>query len=498
MKRAVILTLSIILLFTACVGRIAYLTLNKRSFVAEGYNSYSLTVDILQPNIYYSDFSKATNNSSVYYAVLRPGKKTVFELPLIFNESERENIIRELEEGKPIIKAVSKSDISKTKYISYVEGNLSENTINQLINKESSGLMKYLPDSIGKRKISFTVDALGRPLAGDSGKVKDENYLSSKGVQLTINREIQNIAYEASKGINSGCIIIMDVLTSSILACVSRPDSTYINKPFSLYSPGSVFKLVMCASALENGISLQYKCKGKIKVGDTVFSCAGNKKHGKQNMKEAFANSCNCYFVKLALKLGAKRIIKTSQELGYTDNTQLYKLWNINNASFPEKSELESKGQLSLLSFGQGRLLATPMIICSNLCTIANKGIYSPVRLISYELDDAGRQTQYKYNKGKSVLSEETCKSLIDYMRFVVSDGTGKSADYKSKSAGKSGTAQTGQFLQSKEMYNTWFAGIYPYDNPKYAIVIMTENGISGSVDNCPIFRTIVEKLSKL
>ena len=84
-------------------------------------------------------------------------------------------------------------------------------------------------------------------------------------------------------------------------------------------------------------------------------------------------------------------------------------------------------------------------------------------------------------------------------MRYVVSDGTGRKAQSTDgKSAGKTATAQTGQYDKGIELLNTWFAGIYPYDAPKYAVVIMVEDGTSGSSDCCPIFRTIVEKLRKL
>jgi cell division protein FtsI/penicillin-binding protein 2 len=84
-------------------------------------------------------------------------------------------------------------------------------------------------------------------------------------------------------------------------------------------------------------------------------------------------------------------------------------------------------------------------------------------------------------------------------MRYVVTNGTGYKAETTShKSAGKTATAQTGQYEDGVELLNTWFAGLYPYDNPKYAIVIMTEKGTSGSENCCPIFSTIVEKLETL
>ena len=88
---------------------------------------------------------------------------------------------------------------------------------------------------------------------------------------------------------------------------------------------------------------------------------------------------------------------------------------------------------------------------------------------------------------------------LIEYMRYVVTDGTARIVMYgDKKSAGKTATAQTGQYYNGVEKLNTWFVGLYPYDKPKYAIVIMTEDGKSGAGDCCPIFSTIVEQLGKM
>ena len=87
---------------------------------------------------------------------------------------------------------------------------------------------------------------------------------------------------------------------------------------------------------------------------------------------------------------------------------------------------------------------------------------------------------------------------MQSYMKNVVDFGTGVNARYKSKTAGKTATAQSGVYIDGKEQLNTWFVGFYPYVNPKYSIVVMCEGGKSGSEDCCPIFRTIVEKLDNM
>ena len=92
-------------------------------------------------------------------------------------------------------------------------------------------------------------------------------------------------------------------------------------------------------------------------------------------------------------------------------------------------------------------------------------------------------------------MSEKTAETLREYMRYVVTNGTGMPAEYNNNSAGKTSTAESGIYVENKEILNTWFAGFYPYDNPKYAIVVLTEDGVSGSTDCCPVFRTIVENI---
>ena len=96
------------------------------------------------------------------------------------------------------------------------------------------------------------------------------------------------------------------------------------------------------------------------------------------------------------------------------------------------------------------------------------------------------------------MISKNTAETLLNYMRFVVTNGTASNAESSAhKSAGKTATAQTGRYQFGTEIKNTWFAGVHPYDNPKYCIVIMCENGTSGAADCCPVFRTVVENVEK-
>ncbi len=489
------------LLFATILGRIGYVSMASTYSVSENYNSYSMIIDTNYPNLYYSNLEKINNNKIEYVAIIKPDEKNIGELSKLFTYSERQEILNELRNGYPVIKSIDLRNKNKTNHIKTVKVYTDNITnLRQLISIESNGLLSYLNSDYAVKKINYSIDAKGRLLSGDDGKVTDVNYGNRYGLKLTIDKDIQNLAYSCSEKIDNGAIIIMDVNASNILACVSKPDDVYINKCFSEYAVGSIFKLIVAATAIENNCLLTYKCDGKIKVGDTVFSCQNNHIHGEQNLKTALANSCNCYFVNLALNLGKNNILNTSKKLGFDSKINLYDDWSVSSSHLPSSTTLNSKGQLSLLGFGQGELLATPLQMCSALCTIANGGVFNTPKLISDTVTENGELKNYQYKQcTQKVLQKSTCDTLLNYMRYTVSNGTAKNADTdENQSAGKTATAQTGQYENGNEILNTWFAGVYPYNNPKYAIVILNENGSSGAEDCCPIFRSIVENLKML
>lgn len=498
-KRIVCFVVAVVLLSAGVLGRIGYIIFGGEYAVSQSYNSYSLTVSEIPVTLYYNDFEKINNNKTEYVAVIRPNEKCVGELYSFFDYKKRNEIIEELKKGYPIVEKLDCDTPPNLKYIKVIKISQTEKSDYQILNKESSGLLAYIKNTNGKIKVNFSVDAKGRLLDGDNGTVIYDDYSPNSGIKLTLDSKVQSIAENCSKNIKNGCVIIMDVNTSSILACVNKPSDGYVNKAFSQYAVGSIFKIITAACALENGVSLQYNCNGKIKVGDTEFSCQNKKAHKNQSLKDALANSCNCYFVNLALNLGADKMLKTAKEFGFDDTTQLYGDWKTKNAFLPDKSDLSSKGQLALFGFGQGKLTASPMQMCNVLCTISNGGTYNNTNLVYSVVDKNKNENKIDYENGKKVLTKSESDKMLRYLRFVVTNGTGATAEtYKHKSAGKTATAQTGQFSFGVEKLNTWFAGVYPFDKPKYAIVVMTENGTSGSYDCCPVYRTIVENLDNI
>lgn len=488
-KRILCLAAALTFLFVAAIGRTGYVALSGDYTVSSGYNSYTLTVSTQKQTLFDRNMQKMNNNKNALVAIIRPNENCLSELGLLFEQNEISDIAQELSQGYPVVKKVE--HYASCKYIKIVE----------VKESDSSALIKFLQKQYGEnayeQSINFGVDAKGRLLEGDEGEISEEfNSNIAQGVVFTINNEIQKAVEDAAKYMRKGAVVVMDADTAEVLAMYSAPDDNMF-RPVMSYTVGSVFKLVVSACALENGVDFDFTCTGSVQVGDTEFSCQNGKKHGDENIEKALANSCNCYFVKMALELGAEKLHETAQALGFGGNTEIMPGYVISDGNLPDLGTLQSsKGQLSLLGFGQGLLTSTPLQFCTALCALSNGGLYTEPRLVTATVDITGKQDTTEYNPSNRVISEKTSETLLEYMRYVVTNGTGSAADYNDLSGGKTSTAQSGIYQDGKEVLNTWFAGVYPYNDPKYCIVVMTENGKSGSTDCCPIFRTIVENIT--
>lgn len=483
-KRIIAIGAAFVVLFTAICGRCWYIISNRSYAVADSYNSRSFDIYNFHTTIYDRNGVSLNNNTKSLTALIKPDEHEMAELSLLFNKESVNEITQTLKQGLPVIRSIDKYAVtSHIRVVEAIEENNPSMLAKHLINRDYGGLEAALGAATGVCRVNYSVDALGRILAGDDGKIISEN--EPRSVSISIDTQVQKIVEESCSGIEKGAVVVCDTATSQILASYSKGED-YLNRALNPYAIGSVFKLVVCVAALENNVDIQFDCKNEIIVGDTTFHCQNGKKHGLQNMKQALANSCNCYFIELALKLGAEKIYSTAKSLGFMSDLELFDDFVVKGGAFADESTLKSKGQLALIGFGQGELTDTPVHFCSVISAIADGGVYrEPTLTLSG-------------SKGTRIMSSETARVLRNYMRFVVSSGTGAAADYKGKSAGKTATAQSGVYVDGREVLNTFFAGFYPYDNPRYSIVVMCEDGVSGAEDCCPIFRTIVEKLDTM
>ena len=488
-KRVISLGVAFAILLSVALGRCGYINFSNSYKVDNSYNSVTIDISTLFTNIYSRNGELLNNNSKSVYAVIKPNEKAMSELKLLYSNEQIKVITDELKKGYPVIMPVQK--YSKTKYIRLVE-TVKENDENMLcrhfIDKSCAGLEKYTDKKIGTLSVNYNVDALGRVLDGDNGRLINKNYNSTDGIKISIDENIQKIAEESAKSLDKGSIVVLDTKTSQILGAVSL-GGDYLNRSLSAsFTPGSIFKLVTLNAALENIDDIYHRtfsCAGSLNVKGVSINCTGT--HGEQTIEQALANSCNCYFVNLALKIGKDKLYNFSKSLSFGDSFNLYdNTFPVSGASFPTVEELKSDGQLALLGFGQGKLTDTPVHFASIVAAISNGGYYNSPTL------------NIKNFPSNQAISSKTCAVLRNYMKNVVENGTGFNAQYKSQTAGKTATAQSGIYVDGKEQLNTWFVGFYPYDNPKYSIVVMREGGKSGAGDCCPVFRTIVEKIDNM
>jgi len=374
------------------------------------------------------------------------------------------------------------------------------------IEKSYNSLLKQFG---GEQYISYSSNALGG-FMGSVPCVKENNFLSDGGIVLTLDKTIQEITEKCvdDGSLDKGAAVVMDVKTSEILAVVSRPafdrnnlsdavnneNSPLINRAFGNYSVGSVFKPLIAASVLENSnydINAQYKCVGNIKIGDSVFYCHKKDGHGNLDFNKAMAFSCNTFFINMTKNIDIKDLLYTAEMFGINERFEIADGMYIDEGVLPEINS--SAGEKANFSFGQGKLLASPVHLAAAYAAIGNKGIYNPPLIVKAQVDR--NKIPFKAVKpypSRRVISENNAQIIMDSLKLTVEEGSGINAKPENTSAvGKTATAQSGWYSDEKEINHSWFIGMFPADNPKYVVVILKENGSSGSKDCAPIFRDI-------
>jgi penicillin-binding protein 2 len=340
--------------------------------------------------------------------------------------------------------------------------------------------------------------------------IDDKGFSSKAGIVLTIDKTIQSIAEKALKNskIKSGAVIVMKAHTGEIYALASEPsynptnvadsllaeNSPFVNKALTSYSIGSIFKPLVAAAALENNISTEliYECKGEIKIGDSIFKCYNNKSHGKINMQDALSVSCNTYFINLISKVDVDFLLKLCKDTGLGSRFTLAPGLGSSAGVLPTRESLNIKGNLANFAFGQGDLLASPLQIASVYHTLATGNFLAP-RLVLGFTNYMGLMTKIPSEGAIKLLSDKTVNKLQQLLSVSAKNNGCNQSLFKI--AGKTGTAQSGVYLDSKEILRTWFAGFFPAENPNYVVVILNENGSSGYADCSPVFREIAENI---
>lgn len=326
--------------------------------------------------------------------------------------------------------------------------------------------------------------------------------------------------------------IIMDVKTGGILAMSTQP-SFDPNNPFELanptvkqqiaklagdeqksekslalqkqwrnnaitdpYEPGSTFKIITAAAALNEGVVKEsdvFNDPGSINVAGTLFHCWKAGGHGRQTFLEAFENSCNVVFIQVGQRLGVKNSYKYFSAFGLNAKTGIDLPGEANSIYLTDKNM--GPVELASVSFGQSNKI-TPIQLVTAVAAIANGGKLVQPHVVKEQLDSSNNVVKtYGTNVKRQVISTETAKEMCTMMQKEVSVGTGNNAYVAGyRIGGKTGTSQKlGD--KDKTARIASFVGIAPADDPQIAVLLLIDEPHSSNKYGGVIAAPVVGKL---
>ena len=332
-------------------------------------------------------------------------------------------------------------------------------------------------------------------------------------VTTTLNYDLQLRAFDAL-GSYDGAVVVVEPETGKILAMVSKPDfdpntiaedweeltseknqdSALLNRATQgLYPPGSTFKIFTTLEYIHENpdyTDYSYHCNGEYTLNNKTIHCHGNKQHGTEDLKTAFANSCNSAYASLGTELDLDRFSKLCDQLLF--NQALPTTLESSKSSYVLE-EGDSVSSIMETSIGQGKTLVTPFHMALITSAIANDGVLMQPYVIDHVSDDSGNMVeQYEPKEYGTLLSTEDAAILQEYMEYVVETGTAKRLKNDSyEVAGKTGSAE---FSTGSDSSHSWFVG-YAHEAGKADIVIavIVEDSGIGSEYAVPIAQEIFD-----
>lgn len=520
-RRAFFCFLLAVVLFFVSILRVAGYSLSDIEKIRSKYTGFKLTVGYSRGTIYDCNRNPLTNTREKIIAALTPTPLVETAISTVLEEQELESVLEELKKGKPILcelpEEIECDGIICTKFYE-TDTYTAPHTIGY-VNADGmgiSGLQKAYDNILytsEKISVFYDTDAKGRPLEGIEPILTNPNKPQSEGVVTTLDINIQAVAERYAENIETGAIIIAETASGKIRGCVSRPDfdpfnikdsltsgdSPLINRAINTYSVGSVFKPCVAIAGIKTGYgNFIYNCTGSCKIIDRNFRCHKLSGHGSLNLKGGLAHSCNTYFYNFAFKVGKEEILKTAKTLSFNQDIYLCRGITANKGNLPDTDNLDNIAHLANFSIGQGELLLSPIAMLNLYNAIGNNGEYRLPSLVEGIITN-GKFHPEKENAPTRVMSPETAQIMNEYLKSVLTDGTGETALPKTTTAaGKTATAQTGKFEKGKEICQGWFCGYFPADNPKYTVVVFSEDTSRQNISCAQIFALIADSVSEI
>ena len=356
-------------------------------------------------------------------------------------------------------------------------------------------------------------DATGRIYGYNGEKRPDNNF----ELVTTIDSNIQHIAEKTVKAAydkyeaKAALAVVMDVENGEVLAMAEQPGLD-LNDPQAhparhrslsvtqTYEPGSIFKVFVAAAAINDGLTAPdelYDCeKGRYEVYDRVIREAENHKYGVMPLRDVIAKSSNIGMIKVAGKMGPKRMYENLRRFGFGEKTMIDLPGEMNGhlADYRRWSGVS----LAAISFGQ-EVMTTPVQIAAALAVIGNGGHSVRPHFMKQMLKDGRVVMEYRQPPHTQVIGASAARQVLDMMHYTVMNGTGKLAQVPGfEIAGKTGTAQ--KFDREAKHYSnekplSSFVALFPVKKPRYAILVMVDEPKGagwGSEVAAPMARDII------
>lgn len=424
-----------------------------------------------------------------------------------------------LVDGEPIAESVPVDDEYNYQRV-YAHGKLySAVTGYFTLNQGNTGIEGALNDYLSGTANEQFLDQLNATITGQNPK--------GAAVELTIDPVVQKAAYDAL-GDQKGAVVAIDPKTGAILAMVSKPtfdpadlathsaskfkasydalindsDDPLINRTIAgdLNPPGSTFKLVVTATALENGLkpdtqfpnppSLTLPQSSAVITNAEGGSCGGT---AKATIATALRLSCNIPFAQLGLQLGYTKISQQAQKFGFGD-ADLRIPMKVEPSVYPPTA---SDAEQMLSSFGQASDRVSPLQMAMVSAAVANGGTLMKPNLVeTVSAPDLTVLQDFQPEVYSTPMSGDNAATLNQLMIANVANGAASNARINGVDvAGKTGTAQNGD----GEPYTLWFTGFAPANDPQVAVAVVVENGGGlgqsgfGNLVAAPIARQVME-----
>ncbi len=380
-------------------------------------------------------------------------------------------------------------------------------------------------DALGHEKRTLSIE---KPTAGDD-------------LYLTIDLRLQQLA-ERLLGEESGAIVALDPTNGELLALASRPafDPNVLSRELTpkqweaivqneahpltnratqgQYPPGSTFKIVMAAAALETGTvktSTEVRCTGGFWFGRRMYRDWKAGGHGSMNLHKALVDSCDVFFYNVGERMGIDTIASFASKFGLGRPTGIdlasERSGIVPSSAWKEKVRGEPwyPGETISASIGQGYTTVTPLQMAHLIATVANGGtVYRP-RLVKGLMERAtGRLQEVPVVPyGQLSVKGKTLEIIQEALADVVTDGTAKRARSTLVAiAGKTGTAQTAALrpdqkeeeVPKKLRDHAWFVSYAPAEDPRIAVAVLVENMGHGGSAAAPLAKQMIEAYVKL